>query len=77
MKTIFRKKTELASLHPEKNSPDLAEIIFKGEIEMSRRRAAKVRDLPLHPYLRKSFLQKVLDLLGQFCDGQDVTERKF
>jgi len=42
MKTIFRKEAEDSSLHSEKNSPDLAEIIFECEIEMSRRRLAKV-----------------------------------
>ena len=77
MKSVLRKKTKRTGLRPEKNGPDLAEVVFESEIEMARRRDSKIRNFTLNPDFRKSLLQKVLDLLGEFSDGQDVTERKF
>jgi hypothetical protein len=76
MNTVLKIEAERPGLRPEKNRPDLAEVIFKGEIDVTRRWNAKVRNLTLHPEIGKLSLDQVFDLLGELCHREHCSPLK-
>ncbi len=60
----------------EEHGPDLAFVVFEGEVEMTRGGPAEVGDLAFDPELIEGGFQDVLDLPREFRDGQNLAGRK-
>jgi hypothetical protein len=61
---------------PEEDGPDLALVVFEGEVKMARCGPSKVGDLAFDPELIEGGFQDILDLPGELCDGQNLAGRK-
>jgi len=77
MKTIFRHKAKGPCLHPEKDPPNLAGLIFEREINMSGGRNTEIGNLTFNPEIGKLPLKQILDLLSKLGDREDISDRGF
>jgi hypothetical protein len=75
MKTIFRHKAKGPCLHPEKDHPNLAGLIFEREVNMSGRRDTKVGNLAFNPETKELLLKQFLDLSSKLGNREDISDR--
>ena len=69
---VLRREAQHRSLAAKHHRRDLALVVFESEIEMARRRHAKVGDFALHPERIESRLQRAFDPLIEFAHGEKL-----
>ena len=77
LRPVARRQGDLRGLRGEQHALQLADVVAKGEVDVTRRRDARLRDLALDPQILE--LVTRLDVLGQphreLADAQDVLRR--